>query len=94
MKDNNVRGFFDITVNLSTEKGSNIVAGLLKMEIGDLSNSQGQNVNYGLYNCVDPSAKCQIRIVRLRKIKVKKDKSRLRALSGATSIRLDSNRDK
>ncbi len=64
------------------------------MDVADLNNSQGQTVNYGLYNCVDPNAKCQIRIVRLRKIKLKKEKSRLRTLSGATSIRLDSNRDK
>jgi hypothetical protein len=78
---------------LTTEKGSNIVAGLLRMEIPDLMNSQGQVANFGLYNCVDPYAKCQVKILRIKKNKVRRDKSRLRTISGATSIRLD-NREK
>jgi hypothetical protein len=84
------RGAFEITVNLTTEKGSNIVAGLLRMDVADLMTSQGQLVNFGLYNCVDPYAKCQVKVGRVRKGRARRDKSRIRTISGATSIRMDS----
>lgn len=38
---------------------------------------------------MDPYAKAQVRVIRLKKSKVKREKSRLRTVSGATSIRLD-----
>jgi hypothetical protein len=60
------------------------------MEVQDLLNSQGQVVNFGLYNCVDPYAKCQAKVIRIRKMKLRRDKSRIRTISGATSIRMDS----
>lgn len=90
LRDTALRGAFELTVNLTTEKGSNIVAGLLRMEASDLTASQGQAVSFGLYNCVDPYAKCQVKVGRVRRIKLRREKSRIRTLSGATSVRLDS----
>lgn len=60
------------------------------MEASDLTASQGQTVSFGLYNCVDPYAKCQVKVGRVRRIKLKRERSRIRTLSGATSVRLDS----
>lgn len=59
------------------------------MDVNELSNALGQIANFSLYNCVDPYAKAQARVIRLKKSKVKRDKSRLRTISGATSIRLE-----
>ena len=58
--------------------------------MADLMSSQGQLVNFGLYNCVDPYAKCQVRVGRVRKGRSRRDKSRIRTISGATSIRMES----
>jgi len=57
------------------------------MENNDLVNSQGQLVSFGLYNCLDPNAKCQVKVVRAKRIKVKVEKNRLRTVSGVTSIK-------
>jgi hypothetical protein len=59
------------------------------MESSDLLNSQGQIINFGLFNCVDPLAKCQVKIMRIKKVKIRKEKSRIRTVSGATLIRMD-----
>lgn len=59
------------------------------MDVNELSNAQGQLANFGLYNCVDPYAKAQVRVIRLKKSKAKREKSRMRTVSGATSIRLE-----
>jgi hypothetical protein len=89
LKDTANKGFFEITINLTTEKGINIIAGLLKIENQDIIYGQGQNIVFGLYNCLDSNAKCQIKVNKVKKVKIRKDKNRIRTISGATSLRSD-----
>ena len=62
------------------------------MENNDIVPYQGQFVIIPLSNCLDPQAKCEIKVVRVRSIRYKKNNNRIRTTSGVSSIRGD-NRD-
>jgi hypothetical protein len=53
LRDTAGRGGFDITVNLSTDKGNHIVAGVIKIDNEDLARHRGETLNFGLTNCLD-----------------------------------------
>jgi len=87
LKDVGQKGSIEITVHLTTEKGNNILAGSVKIETAELSIHQGQNLTVSLSNCLDSTAKCHLKIFRVKNAKMRRDNNRFRAASGISSIR-------
>ena len=72
LKDTAMKGCFEIATHLSTEKGNQIMAGIMKIDNQDLIHHRGQTLNFGLSNCLDSNAKCLIKVEKARPIRVKR----------------------
>jgi hypothetical protein len=52
----------EIMIHLTTEKGGNIMAGIIKLNPKDISSSEGQSLTVGLQKCLDQTASCLLKV--------------------------------
>lgn len=68
-------------MHLTTDKGGNIMAGIIKLAGKDICASEGQTLTVGVQKCLDSNASCLIKIDRVWTNKVNKAKSIVADLS-------------
>ena len=64
----------EINVMLATEKGGDIMAGLVRLDTQELAKSEGEHMNIPLQKCLDPYATCSLTVstARLSKSPIKR----------------------
>jgi hypothetical protein len=66
----------EININLATDKGGNIMAGIMRLNVKDINSSEGQVLTLSLQKCLDPYATCTLHIKS-----VKMNKSRIKTIN-------------
>jgi hypothetical protein len=73
IKEEKKKDAAEININLATDKGGNIMAGIIKLNFKDISDSEGETLTLSLQKCLDPYATCLLIIKS-----VKTNRSRIR----------------
>jgi hypothetical protein len=74
IKEEKNKDYLEINLNLATDKGGNIMAGIIKINLRDISSSEGENLTISLQKCLDPYATCLLTVksVKINRSRVKK----------------------
>ena len=74
VKEDRKRDYIEINVNLATDKGGNIMAGIIKLSLKDIGSMEGESQTLSLQKCLDPYATCLliIKSVKVNRSRVKK----------------------
>ena len=60
IKEDQKRDYGEINVNLATDKGGNIMAGIIKINLREIAGSEGESLTLSLQKCLDPYATCML----------------------------------
>ena len=74
VKEDKKMDYMEINVNLATDKGGNIMAGIIKVGLKDIGSSEGESQTLSLQKCLDPYATCMliVKSVKINRSRVKK----------------------
>lgn len=58
---------FEISIYITTSKGSHYITGVLQIDSHELNNLEGEVVTMPISKCIDPQGSCEMKVIQVNR---------------------------